>query len=84
MGIYIKDLNMPNTCSECREIGLAHVEGIICDQDTPGDTPYNMCPLKEINLDDLIGKMIEEEAKETCAKCQEFCCDECVYKDWRE
>ena len=49
MGIYIKDLNMPNTCSECREIGLAHVEGIICDQDTPGDTPYNMCPLKEIN-----------------------------------
>ena len=30
-----------------------------------------------------IVKHLMEEAKKACAKCQEFCCDECIYKGYR-
>lgn len=31
-----------------------------------------------------IVKRIMEEAKKACAKCQEFNCDECVYREYRK
>lgn len=37
-----------------------------------------------IIINDMITKMIEEEAKKACSDCQEWDCWGCIYAEWRD